>query len=104
MALIGVEVGTPVERVTARGASRAEAALLGTTPAAPVLAVERTYYDRAAAAPWRRPTSCCSAAAGPPSTAPGPPPRTGPPTRRADHPGRADAASAPPSGTAGVVR
>ncbi|MCU7825466.1 GntR family transcriptional regulator [Kitasatospora sp. DSM 101779] len=48
MALIGIEVGTPVERVTARGASRAEAALLGSTPAAPVLAVERTYYDQAA--------------------------------------------------------
>lgn len=45
---IGIDVGTPVERVTARGASRSEAALLGTSPAAPVLAIERTYYDRAA--------------------------------------------------------
>ncbi|MEV6210753.1 GntR family transcriptional regulator [Kitasatospora sp. NPDC051914] len=47
MALIGIEVGVPVERVVARGASRPEAALLGTTPAAPVLAVERTHYDPA---------------------------------------------------------
>ncbi|WP_405013930.1 GntR family transcriptional regulator [Kitasatospora sp. NBC_01539] len=44
---IGIEVGIPVERVTARGAARAEAALLGATPAAPVLAIERTYYDQA---------------------------------------------------------
>lgn len=51
MAVIGIDVGTPVERVTARGATRAEAGLLGIAPAAPVLAIERTYYDQATGRP-----------------------------------------------------
>jgi GntR family transcriptional regulator len=47
MALIGIEVGQPVERVTARALSRAEAQSLETTPGVPVLAIERTYYNQA---------------------------------------------------------
>jgi GntR family transcriptional regulator len=51
MAHIGIDVGTPVERVTARAATRAEAGLIGAAPAVPVLAIERTYYDQATARP-----------------------------------------------------
>lgn len=47
MALIGIEVGQPVERVTARALSRAEAQTLETAPGVPVLAIERTYYNQA---------------------------------------------------------
>jgi DNA-binding GntR family transcriptional regulator len=46
MRLIGIEVGDPVERVRARGATRAEAQALGFTPGAHVLDTERTYYDQ----------------------------------------------------------
>jgi GntR family transcriptional regulator len=46
MRVIGVEVGEPVERVRARGATRAEAQQLGINPGTPVLAIERTYYDQ----------------------------------------------------------
>ncbi|MGX2995791.1 GntR family transcriptional regulator [Streptomyces sp. JNUCC 64] len=51
MRVIGVEVGEPVERVRARQANRAEAQTLGMTPPGPVLAVERTYYDRSSGRP-----------------------------------------------------
>ncbi|WP_405361599.1 UTRA domain-containing protein [Kitasatospora sp. NBC_00085] len=51
MALIGIEVGVPVERVTARQASRSEAQTLGVAPAAPVMAIERTYYDHGTSRP-----------------------------------------------------
>ncbi|MDN3023823.1 GntR family transcriptional regulator [Streptomyces sp. S.PB5] len=51
MRVIGIEVGEPVERVRARGATRAEAQQLGTNPTAPVLAIERTYYDQATGQP-----------------------------------------------------
>lgn len=46
MRVIGVDVGEAVERVRARGATRAEAAGLGIAHGAPVLFVERTYYDQ----------------------------------------------------------
>ncbi|MGW1587336.1 GntR family transcriptional regulator [Streptomyces sp. NPDC002386] len=46
MRVLGVEVGTPVERVRARMVTRTEAAALDMNPAGPVLAVERTYYDQ----------------------------------------------------------
>ncbi|MFJ8039550.1 GntR family transcriptional regulator [Kitasatospora sp. NPDC096147] len=51
MAVIGIEVGDPVERVTARTLTRAEALLLGVAPGAPVSAVERTHYDQATGRP-----------------------------------------------------
>ncbi|MET9617543.1 GntR family transcriptional regulator [Kitasatospora indigofera] len=51
MALIGIDVGMPVERVTARTASRTEAAILAVAPAVPVLAVVRTYFDQATGRP-----------------------------------------------------
>jgi DNA-binding GntR family transcriptional regulator len=51
MRLIGIEVGEPVERVRARGATRTEAQQLGMNPTAPVLAIERTYYDQATGNP-----------------------------------------------------
>jgi DNA-binding GntR family transcriptional regulator len=51
MRVIGIDVGEPVERVRARGATRAEAQALGITPAAPVLFIERTYYDQATGRP-----------------------------------------------------
>ncbi|MEV4557711.1 GntR family transcriptional regulator [Kitasatospora sp. NPDC049285] len=51
MAVIGIEVGDPVERLTARTLTRAEAQTLGLLPGAPVLAVERTHYDRATGRP-----------------------------------------------------
>lgn len=51
MRVIGIEVGEPVERVLARGATRAEAQQLGVNPAAPVLAIERTYYDQGSGRP-----------------------------------------------------
>ncbi|MFJ2579033.1 GntR family transcriptional regulator [Kitasatospora aureofaciens] len=51
MALIGVEVGMPVERVTARQASRSEAQALGVAPAVPVMAIERSYYDQTTGRP-----------------------------------------------------
>ncbi|MFJ5778661.1 GntR family transcriptional regulator [Streptomyces sp. NPDC093094] len=47
MRVISIEVGHPVERVRSRMATRAEAQALGMTPAGPVLAIERTYYDLA---------------------------------------------------------
>jgi GntR family transcriptional regulator len=37
--------------VRSRGATRAEATVLGIHPAAPVLFVERTYYDQATGRP-----------------------------------------------------
>ncbi|MFE6865996.1 UTRA domain-containing protein [Kitasatospora sp. NPDC057692] len=51
MATIGIDVGVPVERVSARGATRAEAQALGIMPTAPVMAIERTYYDQATGRP-----------------------------------------------------
>lgn len=51
MAIIGIDVGYPVERVRARPATRAEAQLLGVAPGVPVLTIERTYYDQAAGRP-----------------------------------------------------
>lgn len=51
MAVIGIEVGLPVERVSARQATRQEAQRLGVQPGAVVLAVERTHYDRASGRP-----------------------------------------------------
>lgn len=51
MAVLGIDVGTPVEHVRARAATRAEAQQLGIAPAAPVLAIERTYYDQATGRP-----------------------------------------------------
>ncbi|WP_231873152.1 MULTISPECIES: GntR family transcriptional regulator [Kitasatospora] len=51
MALIGIEVGDPVEEVTARALTRAEAQTLGLLPGAPALAVRRTHYDRATGRP-----------------------------------------------------
>lgn len=51
MRIIGIEVGEPVERVRARGATRVEAQGLGLSPAAPVLAIERTYYDQSSGRP-----------------------------------------------------
>jgi GntR family transcriptional regulator len=51
MRVIGVDVGEAVERVRSRGATRAEATVLGIHPAAPVLFVERTYYDQATGRP-----------------------------------------------------
>ncbi|WP_042400380.1 GntR family transcriptional regulator [Streptacidiphilus carbonis] len=47
MAVVGVDVGVPVEQVRARTATRAEAQQLGCAPAAPVMAIMRTYYDQA---------------------------------------------------------
>jgi DNA-binding GntR family transcriptional regulator len=47
MRVIGIDVDDPVERVRARGATRAEATALGVAPSSPVLAIERTYYDQA---------------------------------------------------------
>ncbi|KDN86697.1 GntR family transcriptional regulator [Kitasatospora cheerisanensis] len=47
MAVIGIDVGVPVERVTARAMTRQEAHALGAAPGGPVLAIERTYYDQA---------------------------------------------------------
>ncbi|MEV6667554.1 GntR family transcriptional regulator [Streptomyces nigra] len=46
MRVIGVDVGEAVERVRARSATRAEASALGINPSAPVMFVERTYYDQ----------------------------------------------------------
>jgi GntR family transcriptional regulator len=51
MAILGIDVGVPVERVRARAASRAEAGRLAAVPNAPVMAIERTYYDQATGAP-----------------------------------------------------
>ncbi|GAA3048519.1 UTRA domain-containing protein [Kitasatospora albolonga] len=45
MAAIGIEAGPPVERVTARVLTRAEAQTLTTTPGTPALAIERTHHD-----------------------------------------------------------
>jgi hypothetical protein len=47
MNVLGIDVGTPVERVRARAATRAEATRFGVAPGVPVMAVERTYYDQA---------------------------------------------------------
>lgn len=47
MRLIDIEVGTPVERVTARRVTQAEATRLQCAPGEPVMAIERTYYDQA---------------------------------------------------------
>ncbi|KAF0795884.1 GntR family transcriptional regulator [Streptomyces sp. FR-008] len=46
MRVIGIDVGEAVERVRARSATRAEASALGVNHGAPVLFVERTYYDQ----------------------------------------------------------
>jgi GntR family transcriptional regulator len=46
MRVLGIDVGEAVERVRARGATRAEATALGINPSAPVMFVERTYYDQ----------------------------------------------------------
>lgn len=51
MRVIGIDVDDPVERVRARGATRAEATALGVAPSAPVLAIERTYYDQESGRP-----------------------------------------------------
>ncbi|RKE18499.1 GntR family transcriptional regulator [Streptomyces sp. TLI_171] len=51
MAVIGIEVGEPVERLTARVLTRAEAQTLGLLPGAPALAIRRTHYDRATGRP-----------------------------------------------------
>ncbi|MEV7357628.1 GntR family transcriptional regulator [Kitasatospora sp. NPDC091276] len=51
MAIIGIDVGVPVERVSARAATRPEAQTLGVAPAVPVMAIERTYYDQATGRP-----------------------------------------------------
>ena len=51
MRSIGIEVSAPVERVRARGATRTEAASLICSPAAPVMAITRTYYDQATGRP-----------------------------------------------------
>ena len=47
MRVLGIEVGTPVERVSARMATRAEVQALDMGTPGPVLVVERTYYDQA---------------------------------------------------------
>jgi GntR family transcriptional regulator len=46
MRVIDIEVGEPVERVRARGATQAEARALRCAPGAPVMFIERTYYDQ----------------------------------------------------------
>lgn len=46
MAVIGIEVGMPVEIVTTRLMTRAEAQVLGVAPGGPVIEIERTYYDQ----------------------------------------------------------
>lgn len=51
MRVIGIEVGEAVERVRARSATRAEASALGINPSAPVMFIERTYYDQASGRP-----------------------------------------------------
>lgn len=51
MNVIGIDVGVPLERVRARTATRAEAQQLGCPPAAPVMAIDRTYYDQATGRP-----------------------------------------------------
>lgn len=51
MAVLGIDVGIPIERVRARAATRAEATRFGTAPGVPVMTVERTYYDQATARP-----------------------------------------------------
>lgn len=51
MAVIGIEVGTPVELVTTRLMTRTEAQALGVAPGGPVLSIERTYYDQATGVP-----------------------------------------------------
>ena len=51
MAVIGIDVGQPVEIVTARPMTRAEAQTLGAAPGGWVLAIERTYYNQATGVP-----------------------------------------------------
>lgn len=51
MAVIQVDVGVPVEKVRARAATRVEAQQLGCPPAAPVMSIDRTYYDQATGRP-----------------------------------------------------
>ncbi|ROR45040.1 GntR family transcriptional regulator [Kitasatospora cineracea] len=51
MAVIGIDVGEPVEEVTARGLNRAEAQTFTTLPGAPALVIRRTHYDRATGRP-----------------------------------------------------
>ncbi|MHA6764436.1 GntR family transcriptional regulator [Streptacidiphilus sp. PAMC 29251] len=51
MAILGIDVGIPVERVRARTATRAEATRFGVAPGVPVMVVERTYYDQATGKP-----------------------------------------------------
>ena len=51
MAVIGIDVGQPVEIVTARPMARAEAQALGAQPGGWALEIERTYYDQATGRP-----------------------------------------------------
>ncbi|MFJ5231817.1 GntR family transcriptional regulator [Kitasatospora sp. NPDC088391] len=51
MALLGITTGDPVERLTARVLTRAEAQALALLPGAPALAIRRTHYDRATGRP-----------------------------------------------------
>ncbi|MFJ6566203.1 GntR family transcriptional regulator [Streptomyces sp. NPDC091292] len=51
MRVLSVDVGDPVERVSARMATRQEAQALGMTPPGPVMTIERTYYDQATGRP-----------------------------------------------------
>ncbi|MFJ4679542.1 MULTISPECIES: GntR family transcriptional regulator [unclassified Kitasatospora] len=51
MARIGIEVGEPVEQVSARNLTRAEAQALTLLPGVPALAIRRTHYDRATGRP-----------------------------------------------------
>lgn len=51
MRVIGIEVGEAVERVRARPATRSEASDLGIHPSAPVMFIERTYYDQSSGCP-----------------------------------------------------
>lgn len=51
MAVIGIDVGQPVERVSVRAMTRTEAQALGQAPGGPVLAIARTYYDQATSRP-----------------------------------------------------
>lgn len=51
MAILGIDVGIPVERVRARTATRAEAQRFHASLGVPVMAIERTYYDQATGRP-----------------------------------------------------
>lgn len=51
MRIIGITVAEPTERTQSRPATRAEAQQLGISPSAPVLTIQRTYYDSATGRP-----------------------------------------------------